>query len=109
MMKETNNESTGKVVVNVTYLVYLKGRDEPVNQIVSFELDPDHLETGAELESFMQIAIRHALSTLDVVREHRLILSDERFNKGIYLTDQIQAINILAPDEDNFLKLIEGN
>lgn len=108
MMKETNNpDATGKIVVNVDALIYLKYREEPVRQLVTFELDPAHLDAGSELEDFMQIAMRHILQTIDVVREHRLILSDERFNKGIFLTEHIQAITILAPDESTLLGLLE--
>ncbi len=107
MMKEPNNEATNKVKVNIDVEVYLVGREEPVRQVVTYELDPSHLDAGEELEDFMQIAQRHILATLDVVREHRLILSDERFNKGIYLTEHVQAVTILAPDEDTLLAILE--
>jgi hypothetical protein len=107
MMKETNNNGDPKVRVNVDVLVYLKYREEPIRQLVTFELDPTHLDEDQELEDFMQIALRHVLATIDVVREHRLILSDERFNKGVFLTEQIQAISILAPDEETLLGLLK--
>lgn len=108
MMKERDNDSAGKVIVNLTYEIYLKGREEPINQLVTFEIDPAHLDEGQELDDFMQIAVKHALQTIDTVGEHRLIYSDERFNKGIYLTEHIQAITILAPDEAEFVRSLEN-
>lgn len=91
----------------VSYEIYLAGREDPVRAMASFELPKAMLEEGRELASFMDIATNHTLQTIDVVREHRLLLSDERFNKFIALTDHIQAISILAPAEDTLMKALD--
>lgn len=91
----------------VAYEIYLAGREDPVQAMAAFELPKRMLEEGKELESFMHIATNHVLQTIDVVREHRFMLSDARFNKFIAMTDHIQAISILAPEEETLMKALE--
>lgn len=106
-----NEDATGTdmVMADITYLVYLKGRDEPVNFNATLQFSREHLHEGTELQNLMDLAASHVLGTIDIVREHRYILSDRRFNKGIFLTDEIQAISILAPDEDHLKNILEGD
>lgn len=91
----------------VGYEIYLAGREDPVRTVAAFELPKRMLEEGKELESFMHVCTNHVLQTIDVVREHRFMLSDSRFNKFIALTDHIQAISILAPEEETLMKALE--
>lgn len=90
----------------VSYEIYLKGREEPVQALATFELPKEMLTEGRELESFMEITTSHVLQTIDVVREHRFMLSDERFNKYIVMTDHIQAISIHAPEEQTLMEAL---
>lgn len=109
MMRERNNSSepSDLAAINMTFEVYLKHRESPVNVNATFEIRKEVLKDGSELESLMQVAANHILSTIDVVAEHRLIFSDERFNKMFFMTDEIQAVSILAPDEETILKALE--
>ena len=102
-----DTESTSMVQVDITYLVYLKHREEPINFNATLVFDRGHLEEGFEVRDVMQLAQHHLLSTIDVVREHRFILSNDRFDKGVFLTDEIQAISILAPGEETLKKAME--
>lgn len=109
MIREKNmpdSESSEKCQITVTYEIYLRSREEPVRPIATFEVRKDLLQEDP-VESFMQIAINHVLATIDIVREHRLILSDLNFNKSIILTDDIQGITIYAPSEENLRQALE--
>lgn len=106
-MHERNSPGGDTFEQTIVYEVYLKGRDEPVAVNATFELRKETLEDGKELEGMMQIATNHLMATLDVVREHRFILSDERFNKFVFLTEEMQAVSILAPDRDTLLEALE--
>lgn len=107
-MRPTNrDEDAVTFVMPVSYEIYLAGREDPVRAMAAFDLPRAMLEEGKELASFMEITTHHVLQTIDVVREHRLMLSDERFNKFIAMTDHIQAISILAPTDDTLMKALE--
>ena len=107
MMRETNGPDGETAQIDVTYLVYLHGREDPVNVPATFDLRKEILNEGKELENFAQVAVNHILGTIDIVREHRLIFSDRLFNKFIFLTDQVQAVSVLVPDEQTLLRLLE--
>lgn len=101
-------DSEDSLLIDVTYLVYLKERDEPVNFNATFEFHKNNIREGREVEDVMMMATNHLLSTIDVVSEHRFILSDVNFTKGIFLTEQIQAVSILSPSEETVLKAMEA-
>lgn len=104
--RDVPEEST--VSIDVILSVYLKDRDDPIQTPVTYEIPKDVLkDEGDELSDFMQVCLQHILQTIDTVREHRLIFSDRRFNKFIFLTDEVQGISILAPDEETILKALE--
>lgn len=105
--RDTDGGSSDLLKHTVTYEIYLKGREDPVRTNATFEFKKEMLTEGQELEDFMQVAVNHLLTTIDIVREHRYMLSDERFNKFIALTDEMQAVSILAPDEETLLKALE--
>lgn len=56
----------------------------------------------------MGIATQHLLATIDVVREHRHILSDGLQNKFIFLTDEVQAVSIMAPSNETLMHALEA-
>lgn len=108
MLRERQNPSDADTVqIDITYLIYVEGRDEPINFNATFDIRKEVMKAGSELEDFMQVALNHILATIDVVAEHRLILSDRRFNKAIFLTEKIEAVSILAPDEETLMGLFE--
>lgn len=103
-MRERNAPDDAEMVpIHLGYEFYLKGKEDPVHFAATFELRRDVLVEDAELESFMDIAVKHVLGTLDTVGEHRLIFSDDHFNKFVAITDQVQAVSILAPSEEALL------
>ena len=109
MMKDRNNpEQTDVVAIHVMYEIYLKQRQEPVQVAATFAVNREHIRTETILEDFMQLATQHVLATVDVVSEHRIIFSDDHYNKFIFLTEEIQGISILAPTEETLLALVEG-
>lgn len=106
-MHERNSPGGETFVQTITYEVYLKGRDEPIAVNGTFELRKDMLEDGKELEGMMQVALNHLLATVDVVREHRFTLSDERYNKFVFMTEEIQGVSILAPSRESLMQALE--
>jgi len=56
----------------------------------------------------MQIVAVNILEPLDQKREHRVVFSDSRYNKFVVMTDEIQAVSILAPDEQEVARWING-
>lgn len=110
MIRERNSPDPDSetMVVNVSYEVYLKGREDPVRAVGCFEVRKDAISPEDPVESFMEIVSRHCLSTIDVVREHRFMLSDQLFNKSFFLTDHIQGISVAAPSESLLKELLQG-
>jgi hypothetical protein len=109
MMKDRGlPESEETVQIDVTYEIYLKHRDDPVNFNATFEVRKEAIRPGSEVEDVMNMATSQVFATIDVVREHRFILSDRNFNKGIFLTDDIQAVSILAPSEERIMEAMEA-
>jgi hypothetical protein len=109
MMKERGNNTDAETfTIDLAQEIYLRGREEPMRINSTFEIRKETLTEGHEIEDLMSIATTHLLATIDVVREHRYILSDRRFNKFISLTDEIQAVSILAPDEDTLFQALEA-
>ncbi len=78
---------------------YLKGRADPLVSMVSFKMRKSHLEDEGRVARLMHMATISLLEPMDTVGQHRMILADTRENKWIVMTDQIQAITILIPDE----------
>lgn len=108
MMKERGADPEAETAaIDVTYEIYLVGRDDPVSVNATFELRRDLMRTGHEVEDFQEQAINYALRTIDIVREHRLILSDRFYNKFIFKTDELQAVSILAPSPENLIRMLE--
>lgn len=107
MRQRHGEEGAALFVQPVQYEIYLKGREDPVCALATFELNKEMLTEGRELEGFMEITTNHLLQTIDVVREHRFLLSDEKFNKFVVLTDHIQAVSILAPSEETLMRSLE--
>lgn len=107
-MRPSNVPPDATVAIDVPLEIYLKGRDEAVNINVTYEIPTAVLSEGDELQGVMQIGLSNILSTIDIVREHRLIFSDSRFNKFVFLTDEVQAIALLAPDADTVRKALEA-
>lgn len=106
-MRERNGPGGETIQQTIQYEVYLRGREEPISLNVSFELRKELFEEGQELDNLMQMATQHLLGTIDVVREHRWILSDEKFNKFVILADELQAVSILAPEEKTLMEALE--
>lgn len=108
MLKDRNSESTDTITIDITYEVYLKGRDEPILTLATFELAREIFTEGQEVQDVVRCAENHIRATIDVVSEHRWFVSDGSFNKSIFLTDQIQAISIHAPSRETVMKALEG-
>jgi hypothetical protein len=107
MMNE-DTSAEGLVQQDITFLIYLKHREEPINFNATLVFNREHLKDGREMRDLMELAKGHVLSTIDIVREHRYILSNDRFDKAIFLTEEVQAITILAPSEETLQKTLEG-
>ena len=110
-MKQRGNgddEPINTFTIDVEQEVYLRNRDEPVRVNTTFELLKESIDKDEPVVSVMNFATHHLLNTIDVVKEHRYMLSDSRHNKFIFLTDQIQAVSILAPDEKTISAALEA-
>lgn len=108
-MRQRNTDALDDLLrMTLPYEIYIVGREDPIRTTGTFEINKSILRDGEELESFMEIATNHLLQTIDVVREHRFMLSDERFNKTVVLTDHIQAVSIQAPDDATFMAALEA-
>lgn len=93
--------------IDLSQEFYLKERDEPIAVNSTYEIRKDVLDEGQEMEDLMGIATQHLLATIDVVGEHRHILSDGAQNKFVFFTDQIQAVSILAPSKETLMSALE--
>jgi hypothetical protein len=109
-MKERRADETDETFsIDIPQEIYLRYRDEPIHINSTFELRKDSIDNpDAPLQEVMHMATSHLLSTIDVVREHRYILSDRRHNKFILLTDELQGVSILAPDEQTVKDALEA-
>ena len=109
-MKERKQDETDETFqIDIPQEIYLRHRDEPIHINSTFVLRKDSIEQpDSPLEEVMHMATSHLLSTIDVVREHRYILSDQRHNKFILLTDELQGVSILAPDESTVKEALEA-
>lgn len=109
MMRERGNkdEATETFIIDLWQEIYLRGRDEPVRVNTTFELQKEGIDKDEPVASVMSFATSHLMSTIDVVREHRYMLSDRAHNKFVWLTDEIQGVSILAPSEETVLRAME--
>lgn len=103
--RDTDEET---FTIDLSQEFYLKGRDMPISVNSTFEMRKDMLDEGQEMEDVMGIATQHLLATIDVVREHRHILSDGNHNKFVFLTDEVQAVSILAPSKETLMHALEA-
>ena len=111
MMRDEQNPDpmVDKVRIDTVYEFYLKGRDDPVQVPSTFEFNKDLLDDGVELSDFQSICVNTALSALDNRWTGRMVFSDRRFNKFVIFTDEVQAVSVLAPDEETILQaMAEG-
>ena len=107
-MRERDRPEGDRAEIDIEYFIYLKQREDPINFIATFDLRKEVLREGQELEDMMQVAAQHILATIDVVGEHRLIFSDSKFNKFISMTEEVQGISIMAPEEETLLQQLGG-
>lgn len=81
---------------------FLRYREDPILVRTTFVMDREVLsDSDNPLETFMDYLESAVLSVLDTRGEERYVFSDERFNKRIISTAEIQGISILAPDLSN--------
>lgn len=108
MLKDRNSDQeTETVEIDCQFEVYLKNRDDPILSIATFEIPREYFDKDQELEDFMMVAYNHIRGTIDVVGNHRFDLSDSKLNKFVFLTEEIQAISILAPSKETVLAALE--
>lgn len=109
MMRERGSDNTEETfVIDLPQEIYLSGRDDPIRVNSTFELRKEMIDKDCPVADVMSIATKHLLATIDVVSEHRYILSDSRDNKFIFMTSELQAVSILAPDEETVRAAMEG-
>lgn len=102
------NEDGPIIPLTVGLNIYLKGREDPVNLLVTYEIPTRIFDTpGQELFDAMQVAVQYVLRTIDTVGEHRIIFSDERHAKFVFLINEVQGFSLMAPDEETFVKALE--
>ena len=106
-MRPKGHEEEVKITITILEEFYLRYREDPVRVNVTYEIPVNLLEEGDEVADVMSVALSQLLSTIDVVREHRIIRSDGHNNKFVFLTDEVQGVSILAPTEETVMKAIE--
>lgn len=105
-MQDRDRPDAQAVAVDIPFEIYLKGKEEPVHFLTTYRIPTEALGED-KLNDVMQVVVRHVLSTLDTVGEHRLLLSDRRQNKFISLVSDIASISILAPDAQSISTALE--
>lgn len=107
MTERGKDETSETFTIDLDQLVYLRDREEPINVNTTFEIQRETMDADRPMECLMEIATNHLLRTIDVVREHRYILSDRRHNTFVFMTDEIQSVSLLAPDESTLFSAME--
>lgn len=110
MMRQKGQDASESelMVIDLPFEFYLKGRDDPVVIPTSWQIRREILnDEGDELMDFMQLCLLSMLEVIDTVGQHRIVLSDRKFNKSVILTDQVQGISLLAPEEETVLRALE--
>ena len=107
-MTPRGKENEETFVIDLEQEIYLRYRDEPLRVNTTFELLKESINTDEPVASVVNFATHHLMNTIDVVREHRYMLSDGRHNKFVFMTDDIQAVSILAPDEATVTSAMEA-
>jgi hypothetical protein len=108
MMRDEKRESyDGTIIVDATYEFYLRGRDDPIQVPATFQFNADMLDAGEELSDFQSICVNTVLALMDNKAAHRMVFSDRMFNKIVIVTDDVQAVSVLAPSESTIQRAIE--
>jgi|SRR5882672_10017141 len=110
MYERNMDETDEKVVLPVDLEVFLAGREEPLRPRLTFVFKKEHLgeDDSEKINLFMGIVSSTLTAVLDDRTEPRFVLSDEKSNKFMIQTDQVQAINLYAPTEEIW-KALEEN
>lgn len=107
MTQRGTDDATETFTIDLAQSVYIKGREEPINVNTTFVINKETIDADQPMASLMEIATNHLLRTIDVVREHRYILSDGRHSTFVFMTDEIQSVSLLAPDEETLFAAME--
>lgn len=110
MDAEDDDEVTIKVPVDFEF--YLRNRVDPIQiHRIVFPVSRDTFEGQPEddLEAFVDFCLQSILAVIDVRGEERFVFTDERQNKFIVKTSEIQSISVLAPDASTIQDLLDAS
>ena len=108
MMRETGIDETATVIqVDVSAEVYLRHKEDPLHLLLTFCLSSDHLtEAEDPVERFMEIA-QETVNEPWNLKSSRFILSNDKWDKYIIDTSEIQAVTLHAPALDDIMRKLE--
>lgn len=96
-----------RLKIDTLFEFYLRGRDDPLTVPLTFNFRRELLDEGVELADFQSVCVNTVLAQIDAKAGMRMVFSDRMFNKFVIVTDDIQAVSILAPAEETILRAIE--
>jgi hypothetical protein len=96
-----------RIKIDTLFEFYLRGRDDPLHVPLTFNFKRELLDEGVELADFQSVCVNTVLSIIDAKAGQRMVFSDRKFNKFVIVTDDVQAVSILAPAEETILRAIE--
>jgi hypothetical protein len=96
-----------RIKVDTLFEFYLRHRDDALQVPLTFNFNRELLDEGAELADFQSVCVNTVLSILDAKAGTRMVFSDRKFNKFVIMTDDVQAVSILAPEEATIMRAIE--
>jgi hypothetical protein len=115
-MRETGiPEGAPTVTLDLQMLVYVRGREDPINFLGSFCFQRAHLEEEVDddgdpttaRKSFMDIAGNTVKSVLLDRSAPLAVLSDRNESMFIIQTDEIQGVSLLAPAPNTIMDAME--
>jgi hypothetical protein len=99
-----------EVSIDLVHEFYLRSRDDPYQARFTISVDAEAVEAISEVGvlGLMETAQRQLDEMLFTKGATTITLVDSRSNMQTVLIEEIQAVSILAPDDETIMKIVEG-
>jgi len=110
MIRENNiPEGATTVTLDCGLEAYLKGRQDPVQFLATFQFNRAHLRDDDLVESFISIVTSTVKSAMHDRTAPLMTLSDGNGNTFMFETGDVQAVSVLAPSPNTISEAIAAS
>lgn len=110
MIRENNiPEGAATVTLDCGLEAYMRGRNDPIHFLATFQFNREHLRDDALVESFVSIVTSTVKTALFDRTSPVMTMSDGKGNTVMLETADVQAISLLAPEPNTITEAIAAS